>query len=235
MKNLVRAVGYFVVFSVTGILIAYFTFYVLSSTESFEVPDLVGRSLLEANNLLTDRDLYLKVTGEAYDADIPSGHILQQDVPAGKLIKAGRRIGVIISKGPRILYTPMLSGLTIDEAESIAQQNNIRIEKIIKVHSSTAESGMVIAQDPNPEEHGAGGISLIVSIGDYDRYVVCPSFTDMELKKALKVAQAAGIDIATSGSGTVVGSQSPAERTLIKRGSLVKLTLKEREESGWWF
>ena len=78
MNNLLKGITYFIIFSVTGIIIAYLTFYVLSSTKSYEVPYLTGKSLLEANKILTDKNLYLKIDGEAYEADIPSGFIMKQ-------------------------------------------------------------------------------------------------------------------------------------------------------------
>ncbi|MEE9523879.1 MAG: PASTA domain-containing protein [Thermodesulfovibrionales bacterium] len=235
MKGLLKGIAYFIIFSVTGIIIAYITFYILSSSRSYEVPYLTGKSLLEANKILSGKNLYLKIAGESYDADIASGHILRQDIPAGKLIKTGRRIGVIISKGPKILYTPMLAGLLIDDAEEIAQKSNIKIDTIIKVHSDTIDNNMVIAQDPNPEEHGGGGLSLIVSVGGYDDYIICPSFKDLGIDKARELSQMTGLDISISGSGSKIGSQSPVTSSLVKRGALIKLELVEEKETKWWF
>jgi beta-lactam-binding protein with PASTA domain len=129
----------------------------------------------------------------------------------------------------------MLAGLLIDEAENIAQQNNIKIDRIIKVHSDTVENNMVIAQDPNPEEHGAGGVSLIVSTGNYDNYLICPSFKNMDIDKARELAHSLGLDISISGSGNKIGSQSPSAYALVKSGDLIKLELTEEKESKWWF
>jgi beta-lactam-binding protein with PASTA domain len=235
MKGLLKSIAYFIIFSVTGILVAYITFFILSSTKSYEVPDLTGKSLIEANKVLSGKNLYLKIDGESHDADIASGYILKQDIPAGNLIKAGRRIGVIISKGPKILYTPMLAGLLIDDAEEIAQKSHIKIDKIIKVHSNTIDNNMVIAQDPNPEEHGSGGLSLIVSVGGYDDYMICPSFKGLGIDKARELAQMTGLDISIRGSGSKIGSQSPVASSLIKKGALIKLELEEEKEKKWWF
>lgn len=235
MKILLKGIAYFIIFSVTGIIIAYLTFFILSSTKNYEAPYLTGKNLLEANKLLADKNLYLKIDGEAYDADIPTGYILKQDIPPGKLIKEGRRIGVIISKGPKILYTPMLAGLLIDEAEVIVQQNNIKIDRIIKVHSDNVEINKIIAQDPNPEEQGAGGLSLIVSAGNYDNYLICPNFKNMDIQKARELAHGVGLDISINGSGNKIGAQSPVASSLVKSGDLIKLELTEERDSKWWF
>lgn len=214
---------------------AYVTFYLITSTESYEVPPLTGKSMVETNKLLGNRKIFVKIVGEAYDAEIPAGHILRQEIPAGRQIKAGRTIGVIISKGPKMLYVPMLSGLTLDEAEELVQQHNIKLERVIKVHSSTAEENKVIAQDPNPEERGAGGITLVVSAGNYEDILICPSFVDMPVEEAMAYARRIGLEPISSGEGRKVGSQSPAPQTIVKKGDQVRLELKDEWEFKWWF
>lgn len=234
MKKMLKAVLYFVFFIAVGIVSAYFTFYFLSTTVNYEVPNLSGKNLLEANRLLNEKNLILKIEGEAYDADIPSGYILKQTIPAGNLIKTGRRVGVIISKGPKILYTPVFSGLLLEEAENLARRNNIKIDGIIKVHSGGVENDRVIAQDPNPEEHGAGGITLIVSVGPRDDFLVCPLFKDMRIDEAKELAQRLGLYITTSGEGSKVAAQNPPVPSLVKKGDTIKLELEEEEEIRWW-
>lgn len=235
MNKFVRYPLFFVIFFLTGILTAYLTFIILTTTKSHEVPVLVGTSLLDANKTLHEMKLFIKIEGETYDADIPAGYILKQEIPAGNRIKEGRTIGVIISKGPKMLYVPMLSGLLIDEAETLIKQNNIQLERIIRVHSPTVEKNRVIGQDPNPEEQGAGGMTLIVSAGSYDEVLICPSFHDMSIDKARDLAQKLGLETLISGDGTVVESQVPYASSLIKKGDTIRLKLAEEKENKWWF
>lgn len=235
MKQLLRYSLYFLVFLIIGIITAYTTFIVLTTTKSHEVPVLVGSSLLEANKSLHEKKLFIKIEGETFDADIPAGYILKQEIPAGNRIKEGRTIGVIISKGPKMLYVPMLSGLLIDEAETIIKQNNIQLERIIRVHSPTVEKNRVIAQDPNPEEQGVGGMTLVVSAGGYDEMLICPSFLNMTIENAKELALKLGLDPLISGDGSVVESQTPYASALVKKGDSVRLKLAEEKENKWWF
>lgn len=235
MKNTARLPLFLILFVAVAIVSAYLTFYLLTSTKSHEVPGLAGKSLLEANKLLGERKLFLKIVGETYDADVPAGHIMKQEIPEGRTIKEGRTIGVIISKGPKMLYIPMLSGLTLDDAQILIQQNNIKLDRVAKVHSAVAEKNTVIAQDPNPEEQGAGGITLVVSAGNYDDTVICPSFTNMAVDDAKNLARQIGLEPVTSGEGKKVDSQSPPARSLVKKGDQVRFELKEESEFRWWF
>jgi len=227
MNKFVRYPLFFVIFFLTGILTAYLTFIILTTTKSHEVPVLVGTSLLDANKTLHEMKLFIKIEGETYDADIPAGYILKQEIPAGNRIKEGRTIGM--------LYVPMLSGLLIDEAETLIKQNNIQLERIIRVHSPTVEKNRVIGQDPNPEEQGAGGMTLIVSAGSYDEVLICPSFQDMSIDRARDLAQKLGLETLISGDGTVVESQVPHASSLIKKGDTIRLKLAEEKENKWWF
>jgi serine/threonine-protein kinase len=235
MKKIIKNSLITILFIITGALAAYVTFVLLTSTKNHEVPVLAGKSILDANKLLSEKKLFLKIEGESYDADVPAGYIIRQVIPAGNKIKEGRTIGVIISKGPKILYIPILSGLTLDDAEELIQQNNIKVDRIIKVHSPTVEKNKVIAQDPNPEEQGAGGITLIVSMGNYDDILVCPSFTGMAAEDAKNLARQIGLETTMTGEGNKVGSQSPPAQSLVKKGDAVRLELKETSEFKWWF
>lgn len=234
MRFLLKGAAYLILFACIAVLTGYITYYFLTTTKSYEVPYLAGKSLLDANKLLIDKKLYLRIEGEAHDADIPSNYILKQNIPAGNLVKAGRTIGVIISKGPKMLYVPMLSGLVLDDAEELARQNNIKIDRIITVHSHTVERNRVIAQDPNPEEYGSGGITLIVSMGPYDDIFVCPSFKDLPIAEAKQLAQSLGLYISISGSGNKVSAQDPKASSLIKRGVTMHLELTEERDRKWW-
>jgi len=84
MSKLVKIPLYIFFFIVLGLIFGYFTFKILSFSRTVDVPDLYGKSLVEANALLTEKGLYLKIEGEDFDPGMLPGHILKQDVPAKK-------------------------------------------------------------------------------------------------------------------------------------------------------
>jgi len=71
-------------------------------SKSVVVPDVQGKSMIEANTILKNEGLYIRVEGEDYDPAVPEGFIVRQDIPSGNKVKEGREIKVIVSKGPRI-------------------------------------------------------------------------------------------------------------------------------------
>lgn len=167
-KSLIKIPLYIIAIFTVGMLSGHLTFKILSFSRTVEVPDLRGKSLIEASNIARGKDLYIMVKGEDYDSYIPQGYIIRQDVPPGNTVKEGREIMVILSKGPAIKYIPDIVGQPIDTAEAILLENGIKIKKVIYVHSAEIPKNIVIAQRPEASENGGDSFSVVVSAGDYE-------------------------------------------------------------------
>lgn len=223
LNRIFSGILYLFIFFAVVIITGYLTFTILSFSRTVEVPELKGLSLPEANSLVTKKGLYLKVEGEEYDPVIPPGHISRQDIPSGNKIKVNRGIKVFVSKGPKALLTPEIAGLNLDEAESIILKNGLRVGRIVYVHSDTIENGKVIAQRPDPEEKPGESISLIVSIGPYQRVLYCPDFKGKNEKEAGEIAERLGLKIELSGSGQRIISQRPKPNSIVRSGDIIHL------------
>ncbi len=169
MRNkLINIALYLIVAFVVGLLAGHITFKLLSFSKTVTVPDLKGKGIIEANEILRKNNLYIRVEGEDYDPYMPEGFILRQDVPPGSSVKESREIRVVLSKGPRIRYVPDVVGQLVEEAENILNQNGIKITKVIYVHSKSVPKNIIIAQRPEIDEKAAEEFSIIVSLGDFE-------------------------------------------------------------------
>lgn len=223
IKTIARYLLYVFAFVMLGLTFGYLTFKLLSFSRTVEVPDLYGKSLLEANKILTNNNLYLKIEGEDYDAVIVSGNIVRQDVPAGNKVKERRAIKVIISKGPRVKSVPLLTDETLVNAESLLIQKGLKIGKVIAVHSDSVEKDRIIAQKPRPEDQVSDTITVLVSTGPYEKKYYCPDFKGMPLEKAEELAKQMNLHFMTEGSGETVESQKPQPGEIIKTGDTIYL------------
>jgi serine/threonine-protein kinase len=224
--NILRIPLYILAFISLGLIFGYLTFKALSFSRTVEVPALYGKSLVEANELLTKSGLYLKIEGEDYDATVQQGHILKQDVPAGEKVKEGRGIKVILSKGPRVQSIPVLVNETLINAESILFQKGLKIAKVIMVHSDTVEKDRIVSQKPEPEEKVSNYITVLVSLGPHEVIYYCPDFKGMAIEEAKELMEKLNLKGETAGYGKMVRAQKPNPGTYVKKGETIYLQLE---------
>ncbi len=230
MKKIFHTIIYLMIFALLTAGGSYITFRLLGGKKTLSVPDLKGKDLVEANRIVLQSRLYLKIDGEEFSTELPSGRILRQDIPPGKKIKEGRTIRVIMSKGPQHFYMPDFTGITLDEARELAATKNIKIARVIEVNSETYDRDIVIAQRPSSEERGAGKVYLIVSRGRYPEEYICPDLTGRPVGEARALLERLGLDVEIDGYGSSIASQKPPPGSIIKKGDTVKLKLQYREE-----
>jgi beta-lactam-binding protein with PASTA domain len=225
LGNVVKFPLYILAFIILGLVFGYMTFKVLSFSRTVEVPDLYGKTLLESNKLLSDRGLYLKIEGEDYDPSVAPGKVLRQDVPGGKNVKERRGIKVVISKGPKVKSIPLLVNETITNAESMVIQKGLKITKVVMVHSDMVEKDRIIAQKPGPEEQVGDTLTLLVSLGPYDKIYFCPDFKGMSAEQAGGLIKTLNLKLITEGEGRTVESQRPEPGKQTKTGDTIYLKL----------
>jgi len=225
ISNLMKVLFYMLSFILLGLIFGFLTFKILSFSRTVEVPDLYGKSSVEASKLLREKGLNLKIEGEDYDSSILPGHILKQDVPAKKKVKEGRGIKVILSKGARVQSIPVLVTETLSNAEALLIQKGLKIAKVIRVHSNKIEKDRIIAQDPEPTEKVSDYITVLVSSGPHEVIYYCPDFKDMPADEAKELIERLNLKMVTSGSGDLVRAQKPNPKTYVKTGDTIYLQL----------
>ncbi|NOY64693.1 MAG: PASTA domain-containing protein [Nitrospirae bacterium] len=230
MRTLIRVGIYVTTFLILTTLSGYLTFRFMGAGKTVTVPDLRGKDLIEANRLILEKRLYLKVQAEEFSTDVPAGYIIMQSIPPEEKIKEGRTIEVVVSKGPKRYYMPNFVGMLVDEAREKAIEKNIKIERVIKVHSDRFVTDMVIAQMPDAEEKGSDKVTLLVSSGKFRIPYVCPDFMRMGLDEAKALADRLGLELELTGFGGIISAQKPAPGEIIFRGDVVRLKLKYKED-----
>ncbi len=227
MNGILRASMFFALFVMLGLAFGFLTFNILSFSRTVEVPGIVNQSVIDADRILAGSGLSLKIEGEDFDAITPAGKIIRQDVPPGKKVKERRAIRVVISKGPKVSYIPLMVNEKLEDAEAQLLQKGLRIGKIITVHSDTAERGIVIAQDPEPDDKLTGPITVLVSDGPHARAFYCPDFLGRQIVDVQEIAGKMAITVQTHGEGTLVAAQKPKPGMLIRSGDTLYVELKE--------
>jgi beta-lactam-binding protein with PASTA domain len=225
MNIFIRIPLLFAAFVLLGLIFGFLTFKVLSFSRTVEVPQVTNMTLLEANEALNKAGLYLRIEGEDYDSTVQAGRILRQDVPAGHKVKEKRAIKVVVSKGPKVFSIPLLVNDTLADAESALFAKGLKIGRTINVHSDSIEKGKVVAQSPQPDERLTGPITVLVSIGPYERTYYCPDFRSKTLEDADVIAEKLGLIVEAKGMGNIILAQKPQPGTLIKTGDTLSFDM----------
>ena len=127
-----------------GSIIAFGNFF--GKQEEVQVPEVVGKQLALARQILEDGKLRVNVA-ETYDSTVPPGQVVSQEPEPGKTVKSERLITIYVSKGGEDLEMPDLAGLTKSAATERIQKAGLVLGSIYEKYSND-EPGTVVSHDP---------------------------------------------------------------------------------------
>ncbi len=224
------------------LMLGFFTGFFLSfgkfwSSVEITVPDVTGKQLTLARQILEDRHLRVTVA-ETFDASVPVGVVVSQTPEAGTTVKEERTITIYVSKGGEELEMPNLRGLKQEDAIKKLQQMGLRLGSAYETFSDE-DSGTVISQDPRSGTRITKGqsVDITVSKGQKVKKVTVPNVKGVPSDRAHTMLEGSGLKVGGSteeasaqAAGTVV-SQSPAAGTEVDSGTAVQLVVSSGSKS----
>ena len=166
-----------------------------------EVPDLTGREINEASQILAALGLELRDDPvRRPDEQVAAGQVMKQEPAPGVDARPGRTVRVWLSSGPRTTQVPAL----VDQAERTArfriEQEGLEIASISEFRSPDYPPDSVVSQRPAPEST-APQVSLLVNRGETTRTYVMPDVIGMPGGEVESILRSHGF------RATIVGSQ----------------------------
>ena len=224
------------------LLLGFFTGFFLSfgkfwSSVEITVPDVTGKQLTLARQILEDQHLRVTVA-ETFDASVPVGVVVSQTPEAGSTVKEERTITIYVSKGGEEMEMPNLRGLKQSEAIDRLQQMGLRLGSAYETFSDE-DAGTVISQDPRSGTRISKGqsVDITVSKGQKIKKVSVPNVKGVPSDRAHTMIEGSGLKVgsvseeaSTQAAGTVV-SQSPAAGAEADSGSAVSLVISSGGKS----
>src|SRR6201984_2940495 len=116
------------------------------------MPNLVGKSVTEANNLLHSRGLVLRVADRVY-SDLPINSVVRQTPTAGLLMKVSQPAHVVLSLGQRQLQIPLLEGNSLRASRIELLRAGLQVGEVSAITMADQPMDAVGVQNPKP---GAG-------------------------------------------------------------------------------
>ena len=214
-----------------GAFLSYGNFW---SNTTVDVPNVVGKQVSVAKNILEDKHLRVS-TSEVTNPDVPAGQVISQTPGAGEKVKEQRTIHLVVSKGVGDITVPDLSDLTVDQARKRLKDVGLVVGKITQQSVDGKKDGVVIAQSPSGDSKVSKGttIDLVVNKAKAKKVKV-PNLVGMTLKDARDTLSNAHLGVnQVAGSveeKAVVIEQSIKAGDEIDEGSTLNLTTEFKED-----
>jgi serine/threonine-protein kinase len=167
---------------------AYLTLtFIIKSEDTVIVPDLVGKDVVSALELLTDLHLNTKVNGSEYSQQVPKNHVTFQEPEAGSEIKKDRDVRIMISKGTRTILMPKLVALPVQQTRMIMDENGITRGHLSRTFNRDIAQNHVIAQIPpaGVAINRGTSVDLLVSMGPKAAALKMPDLYGLSVDEAI--------------------------------------------------
>ncbi|MFJ2618226.1 PASTA domain-containing protein [Glutamicibacter sp. NPDC087344] len=180
--------------------------------EQFEIPELKGKSLEAATEVLAQHELTKVKNTSEYSSDIEKGKVISSSPAAGKSAARKDTITLTVSQGPAPVEVPQLLGLSQEEAAAALESVGLRLEIADPVHSSDVPQGRVAAQSPHNNTAEVGS-AVTVNLSQGPEFVEIPSVIGLGVEEASRILEEAGFTVKThnvlGGFSQTVRMQSP--------------------------
>jgi len=170
----------------------YLTVNLLIRSENVVVvPDLEGKEVVYALEILSDLKLNTKVKASEYDAKVPKHHVIAQDPEPGTEIKQGRDVRLVISRGAQAVVLPNLTGMSVAQARILLAENDLGIGHLSHTHDAVRPKEEILAQFPPAGTTRLRGsdIALLISVGPPPTTITMADLQGLTLNQAIDVLE----------------------------------------------
>ncbi|OEU47341.1 MAG: hypothetical protein BA861_02080 [Desulfobacterales bacterium S3730MH5] len=213
--------------------------FIIKSEDTVVVPELAGKDVVYALDVLTDLQLNIKVSGFEYRTDVPKNHVAYQDPGPGTEVKKHRDVRIMISKGPKTLMAPNLVGMDIRQAYIIMEENGLSRGVLSRTFGERAAADEVISQVPPSGTVVMRGdsIDLLAGLGRRPVTHMMPHLYGLALEDAIIILERMHLGFGQIQyvqrddlPKDVVMEQDPPSGYQVASGTLVNLTINRAEK-----
>lgn len=236
-KYIVLSAAVIFLIAFLGAFLSYGNFW---SNTTVDVPNVVGKQVSVAKNILEDKHLRVS-TSEVTNTDVPAGQVISQSPGAGEKVKEQRTIHLVVSKGVGDITVPDLSGMTVEQARQRLKDLGLVVGKITQGSVEGKPDNSIVAQSPSGDSKVSKGTTVDLVVNKpQTKKVKMPDVVGMTLKDARQVLGSNNIGVnQISGSvdeKAIVTEQSVKAGEEVNEGSSLNLATelkdsKKKEDS----
>jgi serine/threonine-protein kinase len=183
--------------TLTVLAINYIRDYLI--TEEFEMPNIVGLDVEEAEKEITDLGLEFEVEDRVYNPNYEEGVVITQNIKPETKVKVGFPIKVIVSLGEKLVVVPDIINEHTNEGTILIREAGLVEGEIVYEFSEEIPWGLIISQTPEAGDEVSEGseISYVVSKGPEVEYVLMPNLVGLTYEEAERNILAKGFTVGT--------------------------------------
>jgi serine/threonine-protein kinase len=216
----------------------------VASDHAIQVPQFVGLTLEEAQELAEEKGFTLVLDSKEYSDTVEAGLVLSQTPKRGQRLSKGGEVTIVLSKGPKkdqdvTDMVPNLLGKTLESAEYTITQYGYVLGSVTYEDSDRAE-GTVIGQTPTggTKLDKGGVIDLVLSNGSKTYTTTVPRLVGTTESMAMLALQDLGLfgyvmyEYSDTVAEGIVISQDVAAGTDVDQGSWVTIVVSKGQDPG---
>ncbi|MDD3186921.1 MAG: Stk1 family PASTA domain-containing Ser/Thr kinase [Bacilli bacterium] len=168
---------FMVLLTIAGISIIFYPMF--TKVAEVEIPDVSGKSLVEAETILKDAGFSVNTeTEEKNDNEIEEGLVIGTSPIVGRTVKKGTEITLVVSIGEKGFTLDDFTGKNYYEVEANLKAEGMYVitEKQEVDDNTTAEENIIISQNPVAGTRVSEGDTITLYIPDI--ITEYPDFTD---------------------------------------------------------
>jgi beta-lactam-binding protein with PASTA domain len=185
------------ILAVAGVLSALTAMRFAIRGREVSVPSLIGKTEAEADQLLREKELLLKISSKRFSSSVPEGHVLDQIPASGTRLKTNRTVKVLLSLGDRKYAVPNLGGTSLRAAQLTLSQRRLTLGNTLYAHTPEGDPSTVVYQSPEPgtQEGADPSVHILISLGPPEQYFIMPDLIGQPAELVASRARAEGFHI----------------------------------------
>lgn len=203
---------------------------VVAEDGQVQVPGIVGKSLEEAEQMLTDSKLHWQL--KPVESSEAPNVVTDQEPAEGEMVDEGARITIYYSQDNSGVTIPDVANKTETEARRLIEAAKLKVGSVTEEYSNTVAKGNVISTDPvigSSVDEGTS-VNLVVSQGAEGDQVVVPNLVGKKESVAAERLASAGLKskvtyIYSDKTKGLVISQTQKNGSKVERGSTVQYSV----------
>ena len=194
------------------------------------VPGIIGKSLEDAEQMLTDKNLHWQL--KPIEADEDPNIVTDQEPAEGEIVDEGARVTIYYSQGDSGVTIPDVSNRTEADARTMIENAKLKVGSVSEEYNNTVAKGNVISTDPvigSSVDEGTS-VNLVLSMGAEGNQAVVPNLVGKKESVAQERLTSAGLKskvtyiYSDKTKGTVI-SQTQKSGSKVEKGSVVEYSV----------